>query len=105
MGATTTPNNKIQIYPCERILERAHNRLSSDKGISECDKADIVRFVEHLQARNISKLRAAKYIYQLIVLARTASKPLEQLRKEDVERLVAHINLLSTQTKQSTTTR
>jgi hypothetical protein len=64
----------------------------SEKGIGESDKADIVRFVEHLQARNISKLRATKYVYHLIVLARTASKPLGQLKKEDMERLVGRIN-------------
>jgi site-specific recombinase XerD len=64
----------------------------SEKGIGESDKADIVRFVEHLQARNIGKLRATKYVYHLIVLARTASKSLGQLKKEDMERLVGRIN-------------
>lgn len=77
---------------CEQIFNRAVNRLKSKKNVSDSDKADIIRFIDHLQARNNSKRRATKYVYHLIVLARTASKSLGQLNKEDVETLVGRVN-------------
>ena len=92
MGATETSTNRIQVYPCDQIFNRAVRRLNSSTDISESDKADIIKLVEHLRRRGISKLRAAKYIYHLLVLARIAGKPLRDLTKEDIERLVGWIN-------------
>ncbi len=67
------------------------NHLKSATDISESDKVDIIKLVEHLQTRDISKLRAAKYIYHLLVLARIAGRPLRELAKEDIEKLVGWI--------------
>ena len=67
------------------------NHLKSATDISESDKVDIIKLVEHLQTRDISKLRAAKYIYHLLVLARIAGRPLGELAKEDIEKLVGWI--------------
>ena len=66
--------------------------MKSETDIRESDKTDIIKFVEHLQVSGISKLRTAKYVYHLIVLARTAGKPLRRLGKADAERLVAWLN-------------
>ena len=83
--------SRIQVYPEDRILARAVVRLKSES-ISKSSKSDIIRFVEHLQAKGLSKLRIAKYIHQLKVLAERAGKPLRRLGREDVEKLVAWIN-------------
>jgi hypothetical protein len=95
VGATETSRNSIQIYPYEQILIRATDRLKTSTDISESNREDIVKLVQHLQARGLSRLRVSKYIYTLIVLARMAGEPLRHLGKEDVERLVARINVSS----------
>ena len=41
---------------------------------------------------NIGKLRASKYIYHLVVLARTAHKSLKQPEKQDIESIIGRIN-------------
>jgi len=43
-------------------------------------------------AKGVSKGRAVKYIYHLLVLARVAGKPFKSLDREDIERLVSWIN-------------
>ena len=95
MGSNATSTNRIQVYPYDRILNRAINHVKSATDISESDKADILKLVEHLRIKDVGKLRAAKYIYHLTVLARNAGKPLRHLRKEDVERLVGWVNTSS----------
>ena len=70
----------------------ALKHLYSSTDIYEEDKVNISRMVEHLLARGVSKARAAKYIYHLLVLARVAGKPFKSLGREDIERLVSWIN-------------
>ena len=60
--------------------------------ISEDDKNCIIRLSEHLLTKDISRLRVVKYIDHLRVLARMTDKPLRQLGKEDLEKLVSRIN-------------
>ena len=66
-------------------------RLNSSTDACEEDKADIHKMVEHLLAKEVSKGRAVKYIYHLLVLDRVAGKPFKSLRKEDIKRLVSWI--------------
>ena len=67
-------------------------RLESSLDVRDEDKADVLRFVDHLLAKGVSKARAVKYIYHLVVLARVTDKPFESLGRRDVERLVSWIN-------------
>ena len=67
-------------------------RLESSLDVRDEDKVNIWRFVEYLLAKGVSKARAVKYIYHLVVLARVTDKPFESLGRRDVERLVSWIN-------------
>jgi integrase/recombinase XerD len=60
--------------------------------IEDEDRAGITRLVDDLLAKGISKQRAIKYVNHLIVLARTACKPLGQLDKEEMQSLMTRIN-------------
>jgi integrase len=66
--------------------------LQSASDVSEEDKASIVKLVEYLLAKGVSKQRSVKYVNHLIVAARIACKPLGQLDKKDMEVLVGRIN-------------
>jgi len=92
LGEQGTRKHKEQIYHFNRIFERAMKRLESSLDVREEDKVNIWRFVDHLLAKGVSKARAAKYIYHLVVLARATDKPFESLGRRDVERLVSWIN-------------
>ena len=92
MGAGVTSNSREDIYHYDRIFNRALKRLYSSTDVCEEDKVNISRMVEHLLAKGVSKGRAVKYIYHLLVLARVAGKPFKSLRREDIERLVSWIN-------------
>lgn len=75
-----------------RNYERAIKRLDSATDIHPSDKEDIGRFVNHLHAEGIGKLRIIKYINHLTVLSRMSAKPLAQLGRDDIEFLVGKIN-------------
>jgi len=85
MGAGVTSNSKDAIYHYDRIFNGALKRLYSSTDICGEDKVNISRMVEHLLAKGVSKARAAKYIYHLLVLARAAGKPFKSLGREDIE--------------------
>jgi len=51
-----------------------------------------VKLVEHLLAKGVSKQRTVKYINHLIVTARIAAKPLEQLDRIQMETVISRIN-------------
>jgi site-specific recombinase XerD len=87
------PTNRKDIYEYDRIFRRTLERLELERNICDENKQNIRKFVEHLFARNISKPRIIKYINHLVVLARIAGKPFQQLGKEDMERLVTQINI------------
>jgi site-specific recombinase XerD len=87
------PTNRKDIYEYDRIFIRTVERLELERNICDENKQNIRKFVEHLFARNISKPRIIKYINHLVVLARIAGKPFQQLGKEDMERLVTRINV------------
>ena len=86
------PTNRIDIYDYEKTFRRAAERLKSEPNICEENKQNITKFTDHLFVRGISKPRIIKYINHLSVLARITGKPFQQLRKEDVEKLVSQIN-------------
>jgi site-specific recombinase XerD len=96
MGASKTSADQIKVYKYDEIFGRAIRRLRSDSDISEKDRDCILRMVEHLLAKGMSRLRVVKYIDHLRMLARmagrVAGKPLRQLGREDVERLVHLVN-------------
>jgi len=56
------------------------------------DRISIMKLVDHLLAKGISKQRTVKYINHLAVLARMVDKPLEKLDKKDMENLICRIN-------------
>jgi len=92
MGAGVTSNSREAIYHYDQIFNRALKRLYSSTDICEEDKTNISKMAEHLLAKGVSKGRAVKYIYHLLVLARVAGKPFKSLGREDIERLVSWIN-------------
>jgi len=80
-------------------------RLESSHDVRDEDKINIWRVVDHLLAEGVSKARAVKYIYHLIVLARVTDKPFENMVRRDVERLVSWINTSDYSENTSVTTR
>jgi hypothetical protein len=67
-------------------------RLQSSSDIREKDKINVIKIAEHLLAKGVSKGRAVKYIYHLMVLAKMAGKPFDSLGRRDIEGLVSQIN-------------
>ncbi|HUT17265.1 MAG TPA: tyrosine-type recombinase/integrase, partial [Acidobacteriota bacterium] len=91
MGAE--PTRRTEIYQTDRNFEQAVRRLRSTPNISDEDRTSIMKLVEHLQAKGVSKQRALKYINHLIVVARIAAKPLRLLDKRQMETVISRINL------------
>jgi len=83
---------RVEIYHYDQIFNRTIRHLQSAPNVCEEDKTNILKLVEHLLAKGVSKPRAVKYINHISVLARMAGKPLAQHRRRDVERLVSRIN-------------
>jgi len=81
MGAGATSNLKEEIYHYDRIFNRALNRLYSSTEVCEEDKGNILKMVEHLLAKGVSRGRAIKYINHLLVLAKVAGKDFEVSEK------------------------
>jgi len=82
----------VEIYHHDQIFNRTIRHLQSTPNVCEEDKTNILKLVEHLLAKGVSKPRAVKYINHLIILTRMAGKPLAQHMRRDVERLVSRIN-------------
>jgi integrase/recombinase XerD len=89
-GATQTGN--IDIYNTDQRYAAALARLRSSKEVFEEDRTSILSLVDHMLAKGNGKLRATKYIGQLMVAARIAGNPLGKLDKLGVERLIGQIN-------------
>ena len=79
MGTNTNPK-RIDIYGIDKIFEQALKRLKTKTDITEEDRKSILEFVDHLLAKNMTKLRVVKYICHITVVARIAGKPLGCLR-------------------------
>jgi integrase/recombinase XerD len=101
MGAEYTNQNKNneRCQPKNRkdqIFERAIQRTQSSSNISEEDKQCILKLVDHLLAKGISKSRAVKYINHLNVVARIAigieGKSLGHFGITEMERMISRIN-------------
>ena len=70
--------------------------MKKSPDVSDEDKTCIMKLVEHLLAKGVSKQRAVKYINHLIMTARiaasVAAKSLGQLDKKQMEAVISHIN-------------
>ncbi len=82
MGAGVTSKYREEIYHYDRIFDRALKRLQNSSDVCDEDKIRILEIVEHLLAKGVSKGRAAKYVYHLLVLARIVGKPFESLEEK-----------------------
>jgi hypothetical protein len=100
-----TPTSNGDIYKTDQIYASALERLRSSKEVSNEDKTSILSLVDHMIAKGNGRLRAVKYINHLTVTARMAGKPLGQLDKQDVEKLVSRINTSDYKDSTSETTR
>jgi len=80
MGAA--PTNRAETCHYDRIFEQTLRRLQTTPDISEEDRKCVMKLVEHLLAKGVSKQRAVKYINHLIVLARIAGKPFGNLTRK-----------------------
>jgi integrase/recombinase XerD len=90
-GTNTNPK-KIDIHEIEKTFERTIKGLKTRTDIEEEDKTAIFQFVDHLLAKNMTKLRVVKYIYQMSVVARIAGKPLGSLDRKGMERVISQID-------------
>jgi hypothetical protein len=90
MGAE--PTKLTDTYQDNLIFEQAKKRLQSSPSICDEDKTKIVKLVDHLLAKGVSKKRAVKYINHLIVFARIAAQPLGQLDKSKMEAIISRLN-------------
>jgi integrase/recombinase XerD len=90
-GTNTNPK-KIDIYGIEKIYETTLKRLKTKTDITEEDRKSILEFVDHLLAKNMTKLRVVKYICQMTVVAQIAGKPLASIDKKGMEKIIGQIN-------------
>ena len=90
-GTNTNPK-RIDIYGIDKIFEQALKRLKTKTDLTEEDKTRISQFVDHLFAKNMTKLRVVKYICHLTVVARIAGKPLGSIDRKDMEKIIGQIN-------------
>lgn len=93
-GTNTNPK-RIDIYGIDKIYETALKRLKTKTDITEEDKTSINQFVDHLLAKNMTRLRVVKYICHLTVVARIAGKPLGGLDRKGMEKIIGQINTAS----------
>ena len=93
-GTNTNPK-RIDIYGIEKIYETTLKRLKTKTDITEEDRKNILEFVDHLLAKNMTKLRIVKYICHMTVVARIAGKPLGSLDRKGMEKIIAQINTAS----------
>jgi len=90
------PTNRTEKNKNNLIFEQALRRLKKSPDVSDEDKTCIMKLVEHLLAKGVSKQRAVKYINHLTVTARiaasVAAKSLGQLDKKQMEHVISRIN-------------
>lgn len=90
MGGTVKHS---ETYDYDKIFEQTMRRLQNATDVSAEDKTSIMQLVEHLLVKGISKQRSVKYVNHLIVVARLAGCPLQNLDRKGVESVVAKLNL------------
>jgi integrase len=80
----------------DQIFEQAIKRLKSSIDVSDEDRQCLLRLVEHLLAKGISKSRVVKYINHLIVVARIAlevtGKSIGHCDRISMEKVIGRIN-------------
>lgn len=81
---------KRYLYDYDKRLECALRRVRIDKMPEESRRA-IIKFLDHLQARGLSKPRILRYSVVLRQVAKWLGKPFRTATRADVERLVAQI--------------
>ncbi len=76
------PTKRTEKSKNDPIFEQALRRLKNAPDVSDEDTTCIMKLVEHLLAKGVSKQRVVKYVNHLIVFARIAAKLLGQLENE-----------------------
>jgi site-specific recombinase XerD len=82
--------DRIDIHNYQQRLERAVRFLEKHEQITEENKAEIVRFLEHIKAENLSLARQVSYVqWMTTIAANLGRKSFNQTKKQDVETLLA----------------
>jgi integrase/recombinase XerD len=92
--------DKIDIHGLERGYERAVNTLMKDESINEKDRDLILKFawdcklgktLKGKTKKKIGKSRIVKYIYILRIISKWLGKPLDEVKQEEMDRLVSNL--------------
>jgi hypothetical protein len=82
----------IEIHNYQQRLERAVGFLKKHQEIAE-NKAQILKFLEHIEAENLSLARQVSYVqWMTTIAANLGRKSFTQTKKQDVEALLAKFN-------------
>jgi site-specific recombinase XerD len=83
---------QIEIHNYQQRLERAAGFLKKHQEVAE-NKAQILKFLEHLKAENLSLARQVSYVqWMTTIAANLGRKSFTQTKKQDVEGLLAKFN-------------
>jgi len=80
----------VDIYNYGRILERAFAKIE-ESPIDKTNKSLILQFLEDCVVQGLSKPRLIKYAHTLLQISRLINKPLSEVRKIDIARVVKEI--------------
>ncbi len=81
----------MDIHNYKRRLERTFENIKKSKEISNENRKIIIRFHDGCFADGLSICKIERYIYELFRLAKTISKDLDKLTKQDLQSIVAEL--------------
>jgi integrase/recombinase XerD len=83
----------IDIHNYQQRLERAVRFLKAHPKVTDENKVEILKFLEHIKAENLSLARQVSYVQWMTTIAVTLRrKDFTQTKKQDVEVLLAKFN-------------
>jgi len=93
MVTAVNSSGHIDIHNYQQRLERAVRFLKKHPEVTEENKAQILKFLEHIKAENLSLARQVSYVqWMTTIAANLGRKSFTQTKKQDVEALLAKFN-------------
>lgn len=83
---------KEDIHNYEGTLKRTLERIKESKDILEENKVIILKFKEHMSCENLQDPTITRSLITCIELDKLLKKPFSEANKDDIKRVVAHLN-------------
>lgn len=82
---------KDDVYDYGAELKSSYSRLEASEKIDPATKEKIRDFVAHVAAQGAGYGRQAKYLYHLLEICERLGKPVEDVKRQDIERLMVSL--------------